>query len=229
LAFFKASLATPLPRSRWPGSLEAVVRPALLGSAALPIAKDCHAMSMTLASPPATANANRAASTARVTFRPARPADGAAIWRLVQACGTLELNSLYFYLLMATDFGDTCLVAEQAGEPVGVVIGYHPPREPRTAFVWQVGLLPRLQGQGLGLQLLQAWLALPANAMVTFVTATVADDNTASQTLFRKLAAAHGVGCTAQPHFTAELFASDHPAEPLFRVGPIQRDAPRPF
>ena len=190
-------------------------------------------MSMTCASPTVTvanANANaNATSPARLTFRPARAADGAAIWRLVQACGTLELNSLYFYLLMATDFGHTCLLAEQAGKPVGVVIGYHPPRESRTAFVWQVGLLPRLQGQGLGLQLLQAWLALPANAQVTFVTATVADDNTASQTLFRKLAAALGVGCTVQPHFTAELFANDHPAEPLFRVGPIARHAPRPF
>jgi L-2,4-diaminobutyric acid acetyltransferase len=159
----------------------------------------------------------------RLSFRPARAADGAAIWRLVQACGTLEPNTQYFYVLMATDFGDTCLVAEHRGEPVGVVIGYHPPREPRTAFVWQVGMLPHLQGQGLGLQLLQAWLDLPANAHCAFVTATVAGDNTASQRLFAKLAAAHGVACTTQPHFTPDLFAGDHPAEPLVRVGPLTR------
>lgn len=163
-----------------------------------------------------------------ITFRSARSADGAALWRLVQACGTLELNSMYFYLLMATDFGDTCLVAEQGAQPVGLVLGYQPPREPDTAFVWQVGLLPGLQGQGLGLRLLQAWLDLPANAHCTSVTATVADDNPASQSLFRRLAAARGVACSVTPHFTAELFGNDHPAEPLYRIGPFPRTATGP-
>ena len=83
-------------------------------------------------------------------FRSARPADGTALWQLAQAAGTLEVNSQYFYLLLATDFGDTCLVAEHNGQAVGMVIGYQPPREPATAFVWQVGVLPLYQGQGVG-------------------------------------------------------------------------------
>lgn len=161
-----------------------------------------------------------------IVFRSARPTDGAAAWRLVQATGTLELNSPYFYLLLATDFGDTCLVAEQAGELVGVVMGYHPPREPGTAFVWQIGARPSHQGQGLGLRLLQAWLALPANAACTWVTATVADDNPASQALFQRLAAEHHTGCQVLPHFTTDLFPHEHPAEPLFRVGPLVPGAP---
>lgn len=161
-----------------------------------------------------------------LVFRSARPSDGATFWRLVQAAGTLELNSQYFYVLLATDFGDTCLVVEHNGQAVGMVIGYHPPREPDTAFVWQVGVLPEYQGQGLGLRLLLAWLELPANQHCQWVTATVADDNAASQALFRKLAGARHTDCVVQPHFTADLFAHGHPAEPLFRIGPLQRRTP---
>lgn len=161
-----------------------------------------------------------------IRFRSTRPSDGTALWQFVQATGTLEPNSVYFYVLFAADFGDTCLVAEQDGRIVGAVIGFHPPREADTAFVWQVGVLPDQRGQGLGLQLLQQWLSLPANAHCRWVTATVADDNPASQALFRRLALEHATSCRFTPHFTADLFPAGHPAEPLLRVGPIERDAP---
>lgn len=156
-------------------------------------------------------------------FRSAQPKDGAALWRLIQATGTLELNSAYFYLLFATDFGRTCLIAEQSGEVVGAVIGYHPPEQARTAFVWQVGLLPRLRGHGLGVELLQRWIDLPANQDRLWVTATVADDNAASQALFKRFAQLRSTECNVQTHFTADLFPVEHPPEPLFRVGPLPR------
>ena len=158
-------------------------------------------------------------------FRSAKPSDGAALWRLIQATGTLELNSAYFYLLFATDFGSTCLIAEEAGEVVGAVIGYHPPEQESTAFVWQVGVLPRLRGQGLGLTLLEQWLALPANQGCQWVTATVDDDNAASQALFKRFAVRHATECEVTPHFTADLFPPGHPAEPLYRIGPLQPKA----
>ena len=156
-------------------------------------------------------------------FRSARPTDGASLWRLVQATGALEPNTPYAYLLLASDFGSTCLVAEQDGHVVGAVIGYHPPEQPLTAFVWQVGLLPALRGKGMGLELLQRWIALPANERCEWVTATVADDNAASQALFKRFAALHSAPCEVRPHFTANLFPMEHPAEPLYRIGPLQR------
>jgi L-2,4-diaminobutyric acid acetyltransferase len=156
-----------------------------------------------------------------LSFRIARPSDGAALWRLVRSTGTLEANSAYAYLLLATDFADTCLVAERDGALVGAVIGLHPPRHPDTAFVWQIGLRPDCQGQGLGLQLLLHWLALAANANCRWLTATVADDNPASQALFRRLAQVLGTQCEVRPHFTADQFPTPHAAEPLYRIGPI--------
>jgi len=168
---------------------------------------------------------NRLTPSASISFRPARPTDGAALWQLVRATGTLEANSAYAYVLLATDFADTCLVAERGGELVGAVIGYHPPREPDTAFVWQVGVRPDCQGQGLGLRLLQHWQALPAQAGRRWVTATVAEDNRASQALFRRFAHALGTGCQVHPHFPAELFPAGHAAEPLYRIGPIPHAA----
>lgn len=150
------------------------------------------------------------------------------MWRLVQATGTLELNSPYFYLLWATEFADTCLIAEDQGQAIGLVLGFHPPQQPEAAFVWQVGVLPTHRGQGLGLRMLQAWKALPANAACRWVTATVADDNQASLALFRSLARASGTRCESTPYFTADQFPVDHPAEPLLRVGPFSREKAEP-
>jgi len=161
---------------------------------------------------------------ATTTFRAARHGDGAALWELVGRAGTLEQNSAYFYLLFAADFGDTCLIAEQDGETIGAVIGYRPPRDPQAAFVWQIGIDARHQGRGLGARLLEYWLALPANADARWLTATVAEDNAPSARLFEGLARRARLACEAAPHFTPELFPHPHPAERLFRIGPL---APR--
>lgn len=156
-----------------------------------------------------------------ITFRQATAADGLAVWRVVQQAGTLEVNTGYFYLIFCTDFADTCLVAEHEGLVIGVVIGYHPPQQTQTAFCWQIGIVPTWQGQGLGQRMLSAWLALPGNRDVIWLTATVADDNVASDRLFRGFAKSHGVACAVTPHFTESLLEPGHRPEPLYRIGPI--------
>ena len=164
--------------------------------------------------------------TDEIRFRSAVPQDGARLWQLVRDAGTLELNSAYFYLIFATDFGETCLVAERDGALVGAVIGYRPPREPDTAFVWQVGVAPALRGQGLGKTLLRQWLKLPALQDARWLTATISDDNEASRRLFESAARELGVGCEVVPHFTADLFPANHPAEPMYRIGPLAESGP---
>ncbi len=47
------------------------------------------------------------------------------------------LNSRYTYFLLAKDFSDTCVVAEQDSKVVGFSSGYVPPDRPDTFFNWE--------------------------------------------------------------------------------------------
>ena len=160
-----------------------------------------------------------------ITFRTPRVQDGVAVWRAVEQAGMLEQNTAYFYLIFCSDFADTCLIAQDGEEIAGFVIGYQPPNEPNTAFVWQVGVLSAWRGQGLGKRLLGAWLELPVNQQVQWVTATVADDNAASDQLFRALAKSLQATCVVTPHFKQGHFPAGHRPESIYRIGPISRDA----
>ena len=161
------------------------------------------------------------------SFRRAGADDGLAAWRLVNAAGTLDVNSAYFYVLFCTDFSETCLIAECSGQPVGVIIGYHPPSQKDTVFCWQVGVMPIHRGKGLALQMLKAWLDLPSNQAIRWVTATVAPENEASKRLFWRLAADLNTTCEVHDHFTEKHFPKGHAAEPLYRIGPIDRSPMR--
>lgn len=168
-----------------------------------------------------TAHINHTDVVNNIIFRQATPQDGLAVWRTVQQAGTLEVNTAYFYLIFCSDFADTCLVAVDHDEVIGVVVGYHPPKQAETAFCWQVGVVPSWQGRGLGKRLLAAWLALPGNRHIKWLTATVADNNVASDRLFRGFAKDCGVACEVTPHFTESLLEPGHSPEPLYRIGPI--------
>lgn len=162
-------------------------------------------------------------------MRAVQASDGAALWRLVAQVGTLELNTPYAYVLLASDFGSTCRVAEaEDGSLVGAVIGLRPPREPDCAFVWQVGVRPDFRGKGLALALLQAWHGCPAVSDARWLTATVAEGNRASQALFRRLAAQLRVACEVRPRFGAEMFPPGHPPEFEYRLGPFRPPARDP-
>lgn len=164
---------------------------------------------------------SKADALARIKYRTPCARDGLAIWRAVQAAGTLDVNSAYFYLIFSTDFSQTCLVALDDDQIAGLVIGYQPPGATDTAFCWQIGVLPDWQGLGLGKRLLAQWLALPANRHVRWLTATVAEDNSASERLFRGFARTLGAPCEVKPHFTEDLLAPGHAPEPMYRIGPF--------
>jgi len=155
-----------------------------------------------------------------VRLRPPTPDDGAAIWRLAGAAGELEQNSGYAYVLLATHFDDTCLVAEEDGELLGFVVGYRPPRQPDTIFVWQVAVAAAARGLGLGRRLLVELARRSAASGVCWVEATVTPDNEPSRKLFRSLARELGTECAVLPFMSAQLFPAAHEPEELFRLGP---------
>lgn len=149
--------------------------------------------------------------------------DGAALHRMVVDGGGLDANSPYAYLMMAQWFADTCLLAEEAGRPIGFVMGFRPPRQPDTLFVWQVGIDPSQRGRGLGKALLLA-LVDHAPPEVRFLEATVTPSNAASEALFRGVARSLGAWVEIRDLFPASAFpGSGHEAERLFRIGPFSR------
>jgi L-2,4-diaminobutyric acid acetyltransferase len=69
--------------------------------------------------------------------------------------------------------------------------------------------------------MLKAWISLPSNRSITQVQATVAQDNAASDRLFRALSRDLGASCEVKPHFTADLLPQGHSPEPLYQIEPI--------
>lgn len=166
------------------------------------------------------------AAALNITIRPPSVADGAAIWAFVSANQVLEPNTCYAYLLLATHFADTCLVAESGDQLVGFVAAYIPPTKPDAIFVWQIGVDAAARGQGLGTRLLHQLVTLPDCQKVTHMEATVAVSNEPSQRLFSRFARERAVPCKRCRGFVAADFGSlDHEAEELFRIGPLRSES----
>jgi L-2,4-diaminobutyric acid acetyltransferase len=155
-----------------------------------------------------------------ISLRPPGPADAAAIWRLLGSIPELERNTCYAYVLLCSDFAESCVVAETAtGQLAGFVLGYAPPKRADELFVWQVGVAPAARGTGLGGRMLDHVVA--TRSTTRFLTATVSPDNEASRRLFRALARRREVPCEIGPGYSAALFAEPHEPEELIRIGPF--------
>lgn len=165
-----------------------------------------------------------------IALRSPTLADGAGMWEVTKACGVLDLNSSYLYLLLAKDFSATCVVAEHGGGIVGFVSGYRPPSRPDTIFLWQVGIMPEMQGRGLGKRLVDAFLDAPGAAGARWLETTVAPSNDASRALFQAIARRLEADCVVGPCFTAGQFPGPgHEDEELFRIGPLRATRPHEF
>ena len=160
-----------------------------------------------------------------VSYRHPVLEDGAMMWEMVQAIGTLELNTAYAYLLFAESFSETSLIADVEGSAVGFVLGFRLPEKPDNLFVWQVGVHPDFRGQGLARQMLDALCAMPANQDVHYLEASVTATNVPSRKLFESFARQRNVSCEVNPWLTREHFPGGnnppHEPEDRFRIGPF--------
>ena len=146
--------------------------------------------------------------------------------RLVAATEVLDVNSTYTYLLMATDFAGTSIVADVQGELCGLITGYHPPMRPEVLFVWQVAVARSTQGTGLGGAMLDSLVhrvRRVRHGHPLTVEATVTPSNSPSRALFGGFARRHGVPLTEHRHFISAQLDADqtHEDEPILRIGPI--------
>ena len=156
-----------------------------------------------------------------LTLRGPSVADAARIWSALPRIGGLERNTPYAYLLLCSHFASTGIVAELGGELAGFILGYRPPTDPDAIFVWQVGVVPDVRGQGLASRMLDALLARPGCRDARWLSATVSPDNDASLALFKGFARHRGVPCQQTRCFDPPLFPEPHPAEDLLRIGPL--------
>ncbi len=161
-----------------------------------------------------------------IVFRQPRLNDGADIQELIASCEPLDVNSTYCYLLLCKHFADTCVVAEQDGDPVGFLSGYLQPAERDVFFVWQVAVNEAARGQGLGKRLLSEVLTRPFCRKARYLEASVTAPNDASRRLFNSFAEEIGVPCREQPFFRSEVFGSEaHDEERALRIGPFHPNA----
>jgi L-2,4-diaminobutyric acid acetyltransferase len=162
------------------------------------------------------------------TLRPPVRADGKRIHSLVRDCKPLDENSCYAYLLLCEHFADTCVVAETDDQELaGFISAYIPPAKPDVVFVWQVAVSARARGAVLGGAMLRDLIQRDACRQVRYLETTVSPSNTASQRMFEKFAGNVEAKCLSEPLFDTKDFSEPgHEPETLFRIGPLNVDAP---
>jgi diaminobutyrate acetyltransferase len=156
-----------------------------------------------------------------VTIESPQVSDGAAVWRIAGDSGSLDLNSSYAYLLWCRDFAGTSVVARVDGDVVGFVTGYLRPAAGNTLMVWQVAVAESHQGRGLAATMLDSLVDRLRPTGVRYLETTVTQDNTASNRLFRSLAARRSAGVDRTELFGPADFPDHHAAEFRYRIGPF--------
>ncbi|MFC2967897.1 diaminobutyrate acetyltransferase [Acidimangrovimonas pyrenivorans] len=145
--------------------------------------------------------------------------DGAAIWKLVQACKPLDENSVYCNLIQCDHFRDTCVLAEEDGKVVGWISAYILPYDPQTVFVWQVAVAEEARGTGLGGKMLKHLLGRKELKDVTRLQTTITESNKASWALFKRFAQREGGELDNQAHFTRDThFRGMAPTEHMVTI-----------
>lgn len=152
----------------------------------------------------------------------------------------LDLNSPYTYLLCASHFAGTSVVARVAGRPAGFVFGYLRPDAPDTVFVWQIAVDHSYRGRGLGLGMLASLTDRLRPSGCRYLECSVTPDNHASAALFTSFAQSRGTPLdNHRVLFSADLLprtapddTADQPALPyqeevLFRIGPLDGPSER--
>ncbi|NLC71480.1 MAG: diaminobutyrate acetyltransferase [Desulfuromonadaceae bacterium] len=155
--------------------------------------------------------------------------DSPMIYELIQNAPPLDLNSRYLYILQATHFRNSCIVAElisdKKGEApllAGFLSGYRLPEDPRTFFVWQVAVGSSARGMGVAKRMALDLLRRPALSDLTEIITTITPSNGASLKLFESLARKLETQIVEEDGFDAGLFGGDaHESECLYRIGPF--------
>ena len=131
------------------------------------------------------------------------------------------LNSRYTYFLLAKDFSDTCVIAEQNHKIVAFSSGYVPPDRPDTFFNWETVVDKDYRGYGLQKRMLLNQIRIKGSK---YFEGTINPSNKVSKKNFYELAQMLNTKCEEQVLFSEVDFENDgHEPEILYRIGPISK------
>lgn len=119
-------------------------------------------------------------------IRTAREDEFEEIEHFTACCEPLESYDSHEYKILLRYFGNTSYLIEREGEIVAFEMGFPSGRDPETYFLWQIGVAPDVQGEGLGARL----LAHIERQVVTLgcrrIELTIDPDNIPSRKLFER-------------------------------------------
>jgi L-2,4-diaminobutyric acid acetyltransferase len=131
------------------------------------------------------------------------------------------LNSRYTYFLLAKDFSDTCVVAEQNNKIIAFSSGYIPPDRSDTFFNWEIVVDKDYRGYGLQKRMLLHQIRITE---AKYFEGTVNPSNEASRRNYCELAQLLNTKCEEYMLFSEGDFENDgHEPEILYRIGPISK------
>lgn len=158
-----------------------------------------------------------------ILLRPPTLKDGMAVFRLIENCPPLDINSSYCNLLQSSHFASTSVAAEMNGVLVGFISAYLLPDRPDTLFVWQVAVAEQARGVGLASRMLAEILSRPQCTAANYLETTITQDNQPSWALFKGLAKKMSSELQSSEWMDAQLhFDGQHDSESLVRIGPIK-------
>jgi L-2,4-diaminobutyric acid acetyltransferase len=156
-----------------------------------------------------------------ILFRKPNFTDGNSVFKLINECKPLDVNSMYCNLLQCTHFRDTSILAESSNQLAGFISGYRVPEQPDVLFVWQVAVAPHARGQGLASQMLSR-LIEQQGPHIRYVHTSITADNTASWNTFRRLARDLGAALETDVMFDQQQhFGGEHATETRVSIGPF--------
>lgn len=123
----------------------------------------------------------------KVSLRKAKQTDFMAVHKFVSSCEPLEKYPEHIYKIILRYFGNTCFIAEYDNKIVGFVMGFISQVDKNTYFLWQIGVSPHLQGEGIGTKILTTVEQELKKLNCKRVEVTVDPENISSQKLFEKL------------------------------------------
>jgi L-2,4-diaminobutyric acid acetyltransferase len=166
-----------------------------------------------------------------ITIRIANANDAQSVQAFVATCPPLDAHTAFTYWVLGNYQRHLFLIAENGSNNiVGFVTAIVSDSEPDLAYLWQIGVAERLRGSGLSLQLLDAVAEQLLRAGRTELDVSIAQDNKASNKLFRTFATSRGTELSETGSLdVADSMSATRDMEVIYRIRLGPQHSPKSF